>query len=590
MGLTEQQVQVAQGALFLIDNIGSPPPNADFRLFMNNAIADHLKRHTYYYQQRNLPGRVNRRRVTSNWMREWFKTLLGKVSGSLHQSELQGENAAEKLLRRRTTQGFSAEVLSKYGYDKATFSEADLPGYSRHPGVAEDEEATEEDEITGTKKASPRKLMRGSSGHFTSPWKMPTGASQAASPSKNLQKSSRAPEDIESEKDDDEDDRHSSYSDANDDFGVRDNQAELYLQAQAPASPLTRGNQSTARAMTREVEKFASRLELPEEHGGDLPKQQASHLAATSTTVTESIPPSLLSAAQDNNTPHLPSRALNALDNVLSRIEKRNGSNPEQDGLKQPSARSPVDSGKRKREEEDLGVSLDDEITLKPTERKKSKTSIKLSRHVGHPQVVIPSATSPPKASSELTFGASTPLAADATHGVEDPRGMQPEVDEVKDSQSPQRTASSQDVEQHPQPAPLDAEKQGRSFEKFYQKIEVATDRVIASIGKIGNSVSFLDESPSERLESLYRRCWGSDWDALRVRLTEDYVFTTPEVAMSVISAFLFENVLNQQASIHDIRAKQLELKGTMGRAILRALNLENGGNYDTCQVKVVHR
>jgi hypothetical protein len=108
--------------------------------------------------------------------------------------------------------------------------------------------------------------------------------------------------------------------------------------------------------------------------------------------------------------------------------------------------------------------------------------------------------------------------------------------------------------------------------------IERATDRVIKSIGDIGNSVSFLDESPSKRLEALYTRCWGSDWRAVRGRLTKEQVFTTPDAAMSMISAFLFDNVLNQQASIQEIQAKQLELKGTMGRAILRTLNLEGGG------------
>jgi hypothetical protein len=49
---------------------------------------------------------------------------------------------------------------------------------------------------------------------------------------------------------------------------------------------------------------------------------------------------------------------------------------------------------------------------------------------------------------------------------------------------------------------------------------------------------------------------------------------------MSVISAYLFENVLNQQASIQEVQAKLLELKGTMGEAILRTLDLENEGKH----------
>ena len=166
---------------------------------------------------------------------------------------------------------------------------------------------------------------------------------------------------------------------------------------------------------------------------------------------------------------------------------------------------------------------------------------------------------------------------------------MQPKVEEVKDSQPSPRAASTQDSEQQPKLAPFDAGEQGQDFENFYIMIERATDRVIKSIGDIGNSVSFLDESPSERLQALYTRCWGSDWRAVRVRLTKEQVFTTPDVAMSMISAFLFDDVLNQQASIQEVQAKQLELKGTMGRAILRTLALEGGGECSCHQRQGKH-
>jgi hypothetical protein len=108
--------------------------------------------------------------------------------------------------------------------------------------------------------------------------------------------------------------------------------------------------------------------------------------------------------------------------------------------------------------------------------------------------------------------------------------------------------------------------------------IEVATDEVIASIGDIGGSLSSLDPKPSDRLEALYTRSWGSQWEAERVRLTKDYVFTVPEVVMSLISAFLYDNVFNQHASTLEIQAKQSELKGATGRAILRMLDLKNEG------------
>lgn len=216
-------------------------------------------------------------------------------------------------------------------------------------------------------------------------------------------------------------------------------------------------------------------------------------------------------------------------------------------------------------------------MATKPIERKKSKTSIKIGPIARHPQVVIPGAVSPLGASSQPTLDTSTALEADDVEHTSDVRSVE---NEIRDSQSSQPAVSSQGAEQQPQPVPFDIEQQGYDFGRFYHKIEFATDRVVDSIGSISNSLSSLDESPDERLEALYKRCWGPDWEAVRVQLTRDHVFTTPDVAMSVISAFLFENVLNQQASIEDIRAKLLELDGTMGRAIMRTMNLESNGTY----------
>jgi hypothetical protein len=236
-----------------------------------------------------------------------------------------------------------------------------------------------------------------------------------------------------------------------------------------------------------------------------------------------------------------------------------------------------------------VGDSVEDDAATKPSERKKNRTSIILGSKTRHPTVVIPSAASPPALLSELTLDAPTALEADDMHGARHASDVRSDMVEVKDSQSPRHGVLSQNIEQQSQPAPFAAEKLGRDFDQFYYMIQRATDQVIASIGTIGESLSFLDETPSKRLESLYASCLGSDWQAVRVRLTQEYVFTAPEVTMSVISAFLFDNVLDQQASIQDIQAKLLELKGTTGRANSRAHNLESGGEYRSRQVERIH-
>jgi hypothetical protein len=61
-----------------------------------------------------------------------------------------------------------------------------------------------------------------------------------------------------------------------------------------------------------------------------------------------------------------------------------------------------------------------------------------------------------------------------------------------------------------------------------------------------------LDPEPPQRLLNLYVRCWGKDWEVVRLRLTREYLFTAPQVTMSLVSAFLYGNVLNQEASLLD--------------------------------------
>lgn len=578
MKLTSHHIQVAQGALFLVDNIGPPPPNTDFRQFTNNAIAQHLQRHSYFYQQRNQPGPENRIPVTSNWMRKYFLSLLGKARPLFYQAESERDDSADKCFRKGTTKGFPDDVLARYEYNRATFSEADLPGYIGDADVTDDDEdAVEMHGATGNDKSTgprPSKLNPGSSGDRDSFSEQPTEAAHVPSPAVGSHKSFRTTGDAENMKDED-DEEDCTYSDANENFG---DQPGLHGRGRTPANSATQDNPASVQEGASEAEEHPVKVQSLEKRGGGLPKNPALHSARTSTAATESILFHPSSTVQGSNALSPPSRARNAIESALSRAKRRNGSDPERDGLEQPANHPPVDIGKRKRSDEDISGSFEDEMAMKPTERKKNKTSIKLGRNVVHPRVIIPRATPPPRASSELSFGASTPLVANATHGVENPNGMQPQVEEVKDSQSSQHAASTQNSEQQPKLAPFDAGEQGQDFENFYIMIERATDRVIKSIGDIGNSVSFLDESPSKRLEALYTRCWGSDWRAVRVRLTKEQVFTTPDAAMSMISAFLFDNVLNQQASIQEIQAKQLELKGTMGRAILRTLNLEGGG------------
>lgn len=82
--------------------------------------------------------------VTSNWMRKYFKNLLAKTGSSSYSSKPERDDSADKLFRKGTTRDIPAEVLARYEYDRATFSEADLPGYIGDADVADDDEDTVE--------------------------------------------------------------------------------------------------------------------------------------------------------------------------------------------------------------------------------------------------------------------------------------------------------------------------------------------------------------------------------------------------------------------------------------------------------------
>ena len=86
-----------------------------------------------------------------------------------------------------------------------------------------------------------------------------------------------------------------------------------------------------------------------------------------------------------------------------------------------------------------------------------------------------------------------------------------------------------------------------------------ATYNVLDCVAVQNNLSSFpaaLGPDPPQRLLNLYVRCWGEDWEKVRLKLTKDYMFPSPGVVMSLVSAFLYDNVLDQDASLLDDLAR----------------------------------
>lgn len=96
-----------------------------------------------------------------------------------------------------------------------------------------------------------------------------------------------------------------------------------------------------------------------------------------------------------------------------------------------------------------------------------------------------------------------------------------------------------------------------------------------------------LDPNPSQQLQKLHARCWGENWREARHKMTHAYqrsVFSEREVAMSLISAFIFDNVLNQEESIEVIRERlhEVGLPAAAREEILHCLQKErNKPDYE---------
>lgn len=119
------------------------------------------------------------------------------------------------------------------------------------------------------------------------------------------------------------------------------------------------------------------------------------------------------------------------------------------------------------------------------------------------------------------------------------------------------------------------------SLKKSQKDVELAALAILACIGHISNILCPLDLKPSEHLAVLYVRCWGAEWKEVAVEALKRGGFRTPFVTMSLISAFLYDRILNQKAYNKELAQdfiKQLEESGPTGEAMLKALHWPKRG------------
>ena len=118
-------------------------------------------------------------------------------------------------------------------------------------------------------------------------------------------------------------------------------------------------------------------------------------------------------------------------------------------------------------------------------------------------------------------------------------------------------------------------------MQSLYETIQKATNAILSSIGPIRHFPSPLHPESSGPLKDLYARCWDSQWEEMRVRQVGDHVFTTPQVAASLLSAYLYEKVLTERVRLEEIVSNVLEMGGAIGEALLEEFDISGRGESD---------
>jgi len=103
-------------------------------------------------------------------------------------------------------------------------------------------------------------------------------------------------------------------------------------------------------------------------------------------------------------------------------------------------------------------------------------------------------------------------------------------------------------------------------------------------IGGIYNLYSPLDAYPSD-LTALLERCWGKNWKSVYNEAIRFNAFKTEYCNAALISAFLYDYILIQQAPVQNQAMAQnfkewLEASGAPGEECLRHLDLEGIGKF----------
>jgi hypothetical protein len=115
----------------------------------------------------------------------------------------------------------------------------------------------------------------------------------------------------------------------------------------------------------------------------------------------------------------------------------------------------------------------------------------------------------------------------------------------------------------------------------FHKDVEMSASRTLECIGGLDNAQCPVILGPSNALAALHTRAFSTDLEAVSLVAIKQNSFCAPQVILSTISAFPYDRVLSQEASVQKIAQDLTELlqsNGKLGEAFLRELDLSQRG------------
>jgi hypothetical protein len=110
----------------------------------------------------------------------------------------------------------------------------------------------------------------------------------------------------------------------------------------------------------------------------------------------------------------------------------------------------------------------------------------------------------------------------------------------------PRETTCHRQISERPVLTALNLSKLESELKDIYRKMSNASLQLLDGVGDVGEETMPLDTDPPSSTSELHIRCWGDEWPRIRAKLKHSKLFSVPDVAMSLNSAYLFDKILRR--------------------------------------------